>query len=73
MKNKTFPDFRIKVDLNREIKEIDKESYYYIDKMYFVEIKYSNRRGIGFGVKATGNRGKDLRKIFKTIQKEMYL
>lgn len=74
MKDKTFQDFKIKVDLVREVKKIEAGYYAYKDKMYLVEIKYPYRGGgMAFSVKATGDRSKDLRKVFKTIMKNMYL
>lgn len=69
MKDKTFPEMTIKIDLVREVKKLGKGSFEYKDKMYLVEIKYPFGRGIAFGVKAGKTR---LRKVFKRIQEEIY-
>ena len=72
MKKETFLEYIIKIGKVREKTKIDVGTWEYKDKMYLVNIKESGV-GIAFSVKATGNCGRDLRRVFRAITKSLYL
>jgi len=72
-KERIYNEFGIKIKRVVDVKKISKGFYESIDKFYLVDIKESGGSGISFTIEASGIYGKDLRKVFKTIQKELHL
>ncbi len=73
MKDQRFRYLTIKIDLIRNVKKAGNRMWEYKDKMFLVDIK-ENCGGIAFSVqKLSGNYGRDLRKVFREIQKELHL
>ena len=65
----------IKIDLEREVKKV-KLGTEYKDKIWLIDIfhgKTLNHSGTLFSLEASGNPGKDLRKIFRKIRGELHL
>ena len=71
-KEKIIKEYRIKIDKVRKIKKIIGGEEY-VDKLFLVDIKNCYGGGIGFSVKVGKDYSKSLRKVFKEIQRELYL
>lgn len=71
LKDKRFRYMTIKIDKFREVFKLP-DGYEYKDKLYLIDI-YQAPFHTMFSVKASGNHGKDLRKVFREIMKELYL
>jgi len=69
---RTFNEYKIKIDRVVDVKKLGKGDYENIDKFYLVDIKHFGG-GIGFAVKATGHYGRDMRKVLRRIKEELHL
>jgi len=72
MKDKTYNEFKIKVDKVVDVKKIGVGEYENTDRFYLVDIKHFGG-GIAFGVKASGKHKRDLRKVFHRIMEELHI
>ena len=68
--------YTIKIDLEREAKRIPYGTEYK-DKFWIIDVinggQFAKNGGTSFGVEATGDYQKDMRKIFNQIEEVLYL
>ena len=76
MREEIKKEYVITIRRLREVKK-NKEMEKYTDKMFLVDIwEYWGKerlRGTGFAIDIKNDYGKALRKVFRTIQEELYL
>lgn len=73
MSEKTFLEYTIKIRIVKDKKRIGAGGWKYKDKFYLVDIKTYGGGGVSFGIQATGNYGRDLRKVFREIKENLHL